>query len=57
MLKVDLTKEYMEKALEQAAGAATRASNSKGINALIREFYQKDAKLFMDAARSIVEVK
>lgn len=57
MLKVDLDKGYLEKALEMAAGAATRASNQKGINPMIRELYQKDAKIYGDAARTIVETK
>jgi hypothetical protein len=57
MLKVDLDKGYLEKALEMAAGAATRASNQKGINPMIRELYQKDAKIYGDASKSIVEEK
>lgn len=55
--RVDLTKEYVEKALEYAEGAATRASNQKGINPLIRELNQKDAKLFRDARLTLTEVK
>lgn len=56
-LRVDLSKEYLEKALELAEGSATRASNQKGINPLIREIHQKDAKAWKDARLSITEVK
>lgn len=56
-LRVDLAKEYVEKALEYAEGAATRASNQKGINPTIRELYQKDAKLFRDARLTMTEIK
>lgn len=56
MLMVEINREYLEKALEYAAGAATRASNSKGINPMIRELHQKDAKIYENAAKSIQEV-
>lgn len=55
--RVDLAKEYLEKALEYAEGSATRASNQKGLNQQIRELHQKDAKLFRDARHSLTEVK
>lgn len=55
--RVELAKDYIEKALEYAEGAATRASNQKGINPLIRELNQKDAKLFRDARMALTEVK
>lgn len=56
-LRIDISREYLEKALELAAGSSTRASNAKGINPLIRELHQKDARAWLDAARSITEVK
>lgn len=56
-LRVELEKSYLEKALELAEGSSTRASNQKGLNALIREIHQKDARLFRDARIGITEVK
>lgn len=56
-LRIDINKEYLEKALDLAIGAATRASNQKGVNPLIREIHQKDAKLWLDAKIGITEVK
>lgn len=56
-VKVEISKEYLEKALELAAGSSTRASNAKGINPLIREIHQKDARAFNDARLTIEEVK
>lgn len=56
-IRVEINKEMMEKALDFAAGSATRASNQKGINPLIRELHAKDAALFVDAKRSMTEVK
>lgn len=56
-MKLDISKEYLEKALELAEGASTRASNAKGINPLIREIHQKDARAFRDARLSIAEAK
>lgn len=56
-LRVDLEKSYLEKALEYAEGSATRASNQKGLNQLIRELHQKDAKIFREARLGITEVK
>lgn len=56
-LRVELDKGYLEKALEYAEGSATRASNQKGLNAMIRELHQKDARIFRDARLSITEVK
>lgn len=55
--RVDINRDYLEKALEYAAGAATRASNAKGINPMIRELHQKDAKIYDEARKSISEVK
>lgn len=55
--RVDLAKDYLEKALEYAEGSATRASNQKGLNEMIRQLHQKDAKLFRDARMSITEIK
>lgn len=55
-VKVEISKEYLEKALEMAAGSSTRASNQKGINPLIRELHQKDARAFLDAKLSIEEL-
>jgi len=56
-IRVEINRDYLEKALDMAAGAATRASNQKGINPLIREIHQKDAAAWVDAKRSITEVK
>lgn len=56
-LRIELAKSYMEKALEYAEGSATRASNQKGLNPMIRELHQKDARLFKDARLSMTEVK
>jgi hypothetical protein len=55
--RIDLEKSYIEKALEYAEGSATRASNQKGLNEMIRQLHQKDAKLFRDARVSMTEVK
>lgn len=54
--KLEISKEYLEKALDLAAGASTRASNAKGINPLIREIHQKDARAYVDAKLTIEEV-
>lgn len=56
-LKIEISKEYLEKALDLAAGSSTRASNAKGINPLIREIHQKDARAYIDAKVSIEELK
>lgn len=56
-MKLDISKEYLEKALVTAEDSATRASNAKGINPLIREIHQKDARAFRDARLTIVESK
>lgn len=56
-LIVEISKEYLEKALELAEGSSTRASNQKGINPLIREIHQKDARAFKDARLTITETK
>lgn len=56
-LRVEISKEYLEKALNLANGASTRASNQAGLNPLIREIHQKDARAFLDAKMSITEVK
>lgn len=56
-LRVELDRSYLEKALELAEGSATRASNQKGLNPMIRELHQKDAKLWAEARKSITEVK
>lgn len=56
-LRIEIAREYLEKALDMAAGAATRASNQKGVNPLIREIHQKDAKAWLDASKSITEIK
>lgn len=55
--RLDLDKAYIEKALEYAEGSATRASNQKGLNEMIRQLHQKDAKLFRDARVTMTEVK
>jgi hypothetical protein len=57
ILQIDIAREYLEKALDLAAGSSTRASNQKGINPLIREIHQKDAKAYVDAAKTITETK
>lgn len=56
-LKLEINREYLEKALDLARGASTRASNQAGLNPLIREIHQKDAKAYTDAKSTIVEVK
>lgn len=56
-LKVEINRDYLEKALEYAEGSATRASNQKGLNEMIRKLHQQDAKIFKDARASITEVK
>lgn len=56
-LRVEINREYLEKALDLAAGSSTRASNQAGLNPLIREIHQKDAKAFKDAKISITETK
>lgn len=55
--RIDIQREYLEKALDLAAGSSTRAANQKGINPLIRELHLKDAAAWTDAKRSISEVK
>jgi hypothetical protein len=55
--RIDLNRDYLEKALELAAGSSTRAANQKGINPLIRDLHLKDAALWTDAKRTITEVK
>lgn len=56
-LRVEINREYLERAIELAIGSLTRASNAKGVNPLIRDIYQKDAQLYTDAKRSITEIK
>jgi hypothetical protein len=56
-LRVDIAREYLEKALDLAAGSSTRAANQKGTNPMIRELHLKDAAAWTDAKRSISEVK
>lgn len=56
-LRIEINREYLEKALDLAIGSSTRASNQKGLNPLIRELHQKDAKLWTDAKMGITEVK
>lgn len=56
-LRIECNREYLEKALDMAAGSATRAANQKGVNPMIRDLHLKDAQLFTDAKRSISEVK
>lgn len=56
-LRVEINREYLEKALDLAAGSSTRAANQKGVNQLIREIHLKDAAAWIDAKRSITEVK
>lgn len=56
-LRIEINREYLEKALDLASGASTRASNQKGLNPMIRELHQKDAALWIDAKRSITEIK
>lgn len=55
-LQVEINREYLEKALDLAAGSSTRAANMKGINPMIRELHLKDAASWVDAKRTIVEV-
>lgn len=55
--RVEIAREYLEKALDLAAGSSTRAANQKGINPLIRELHLKDASAWTDAKRTITEVK
>lgn len=55
--RIEIAKEYLEKALEYAEGSATRASNQKGLNEMIRQLHQKDAKIFRDARLGIQECK
>lgn len=56
-IRIEINREYLEKALDLAAGSSTRAANQKGINPMIRELHLKDAALWVDAKRSISEVK
>lgn len=56
-LRIELNRDYLEKALDLAIGSSTRASNQKGLNPLIRELHQKDAKLWTDAKMGITEIK
>lgn len=56
-LKVEINREYLEKALDMAAGSSTRAANQKGVNPMIREIHLKDAAAWTEAKRSITEVK
>lgn len=56
-LRIEINREYLEKALEYAEGSATRASNQKGLNEMIRKLHQQDAKIFRDAKLSIGETK
>lgn len=56
-LRVEIAREYLEKALDMAAGSSTRAANQKGVNPLIRELHLKDAASWTDAKRTITEVK
>lgn len=56
-LKVEGNREYLEKALDLAKGASTRASNQAGLNPAIRLIHQKDAQIFLDMKTSITEVK
>lgn len=55
--RVEINREYLEKALDLAAGSSTRAANQKGINPQIRELHLKDAAAWTDAKRTITEVK
>lgn len=56
-IRIEINREYLEKALDLAAGSSSRAANSKGINPLIRELHLKDAAAWTDAKRSIVEIE
>lgn len=56
-LRIEINREYLEKALDLAIGSATRASNQKGLNPMIRTLHQADAKLWNDAKMGITEVK
>lgn len=56
-LRVEGNREMLEKALDYAQGAATRASNQAALNPLIREIHQKDARQYVDMKASITEVK
>lgn len=56
-LRIECKREVLEKALDLAKGAATRASNQAGLNPLIREIHQKDAKELVDAKATITEIK
>lgn len=55
--RIDLPREYLMKALEQAEASALRASNQKGVNPLIKEIHLKDAKTYGDAKTTITEIK
>lgn len=55
--RIDINKDYLEKALDLAIGAATRASNQKGLNPMIRELHQKDAAIWNAAKIGITEIK
>lgn len=56
-LRVEIAKEYLEKALDMAAGSSTRAANQKGVNPLIRDLHLKDAAAWTDAKRTLTEIK
>jgi hypothetical protein len=56
-LRIEINRDYLEKALELAIGSSTRASNQKGLNPMIRELHQKDAKIYTDAKIGITDVK
>ncbi len=56
-IRVEINRQYLEKALDLAAGSSTRAANQKGINPLIRELHLQDATAWTDAKRSITEIK
>jgi hypothetical protein len=56
-LRIEIHRDYLEKALELAIGSSTRASNQKGLNPMIRELHQKDAKIYTDAKIGITDVK
>lgn len=55
--RVEINREFLEKAFDLAAGSSTRAANQKGVNPMIRDIHLKDAGIFTDAKRTITEVK
>lgn len=55
--RIEINREYLEKALDLAAGSSTRAANGKAVNPLIRDLHLKDAATWTDAKRTLQEIK